>query len=458
MQFSIYLFLLFCFITLAIFYLFPKKARPFILFTSSFLFYGLCDFRFLGLLILEILLTFFIANKISKHSNNSKKSKCYLVLGILSVLGILAGFKYFDFFIEHFSLSFKSVLLPLGISYYSFKAISYLIDVFKKTRMFETSFVSYATYISFFPHLICGPILRSNTITEPIKKGLSYNPNLFRQGVLLLTSGLFKKIVIADRIAAYTNTIFNSPESFPSFALLLALLLFALQLYCDFGGYSEIAVGITKMFGISCEDNFKRPYFALNIRDFWRRWHISLSSWLRDYIYIPLGGNRKGNARKFFNTLATFGVCGIWHGNALHFILWGLWHGVFNSLTPKQDVTKFSLPTKILAFFLTFSIVLFGWLLFRIESFDALRLFLSHLIFDFSLNISAITNSLLPFTYANTCMAHFLTTLIFTFILFIQEYLQEKQKDKEYLFFGIHLFCIFLFCQTGNSPFLYANF
>ena len=196
---------------------------------------------------------------------------------------ILGFFKYFNFFVEQFSFSFKSILLPLGISYYSFKAISYLIDIYKQKRSSEPSFTFYALYISFFPHLICGPIVRSETITEPLKKGIAYNPELFKQGFLLLVSGLFKKVVIADRIGTYINTIFATPEAYPSFALLLALLLFALQLYCDFGGYSEIAVGFTKMFGIPCNDNFLRPYFALNIRDFWRRWHISLSSWLNSY-------------------------------------------------------------------------------------------------------------------------------------------------------------------------------
>lgn len=457
MPFSIYLFLVFCFFVLALFYAFPKKARPLILLFSSIIFYGLCDIRFLVLLAIEISFTFYLGKKIEANLEQNKAKK-FLILGILFVLTILGFFKYFDFFIEQFSLSFKSILLPLGISYYSFKAISYLIDVYKQKRSSEKSFPFYALYISFFPHLICGPIVRSETITEPLKKGIAYNPELFKQGFLLLVSGLFKKVVIADRIGTYVNAIFATPEAYPSFALLLALLLFALQLYCDFGGYSEIAVGFTKMFGIPCNDNFLRPYFALNIRDFWRRWHISLSSWLRDYVYIPLGGNRLGKKRQHFNTLATFVACGIWHGSALHFILWGIWHGVFNTLTPRKDPQLFKKPVKILAFILTFSIVLFGWLLFKIDSAPKLLQFLSHLICDFSISITSISNSLLPFTYSNTCIAHFLTTLAFVFILFSQEYLQEKGKDKELLFFTIQLFCVFLFCQTGNSPFLYANF
>ena len=457
MPFSIYLFLVFCFFVLALFYAFPKKARPLILLFSSIIFYGLCDIRFLVLLAIEISFTFYLGKKIEANLEQNKAKK-FLILGILFVLTILGFFKYFDFFIEQFSLSFKSILLPLGISYYSFKAISYLIDVYKQKRSSEKSFSFYALYISFFPHLICGPIVRSETITEPLKKGIAYTPELFKQGFLLLVSGLFKKVVIADRIGTYVNAIFATPEAYPSFALLLTLLLFALQLYCDFGGYSEIAVGFTKMFGIPCNDNFLRPYFALNIRDFWRRWHISLSSWLRDYVYIPLGGNRLGKKRQHFNTLATFVACGIWHGSALHFILWGIWHGVFNTLTPRKDPQLFKKPVKILAFILTFSIVLFGWLLFKIDSAPKLLQFLSHLICDFSISITSISNSLLPFTYSNTCIAHFLTTLAFVFILFSQEYLQEKGKDKELLFFTIQLFCVFLFCQTGNSPFLYANF
>lgn len=457
MPFSIYLFLVFCFFVLALFYAVPKKARPLILLFSSIAFYALCDVRFLALLAIEIIFTFYLGKKIEANLEQNK-AKQFLILGILFVLTILGFFKYFDFFIEQFSVSFKSILLPLGISYYSFKAISYLIDIYKQKRSSEPSFTFYALYISFFPHLICGPIVRSETITEPLKKGIAYNPELFKQGFLLLVSGLFKKVVIADRIGTYVNAIFATPEAYPSFALLLALLLFALQLYCDFGGYSEIAVGFTKMFGIPCNDNFLRPYFALNIRDFWRRWHISLSSWLRDYVYIPLGGNRLGKKRQHFNTLVTFIACGIWHGSALHFILWGIWHGVFNTLTPRKDPQLFKKPVKILAFILTFSIVLFGWLLFKIDSAPKLLQFLSHLISDFSINVSTISNSLLPFTYSNTCIAHFLTTLAFVFILFSQEYLQEKGKDKEYLFFTIQLFCVFLFCQTGNSPFLYANF
>ena len=475
MQQNIYTILLFSICSIGIFYICPKKSRSAILFLESILFYIICDYKFVLLILSEIIISWFFGKKIFICRNiigDNKKGKKLLWCAIIFILLILCFFKYFNFFIDCFNLSSANIILPLGISYYSFKIISYVADIYLNKRGPESSFITYSVYILFFPHLICGPIVRSTSITDRIRDGLDFDKNKISSGIIRIIYGFFMKTVIADRAGSYVSTIFSNPDNFPSIALILALFLYAIQLYCDFSGYSLIAQGITNCFGFDCISNFKRPYLSLDIRDFWRRWHISLSSWLRDYIYIPLGGNRCSLLRKWCNVFITFIVCGIWHGSNFHFILWGIYHGLLNNLTLKKN--SYGKISKYFMWLLTMILVLFGWLLFRSPSISYMLHFIYRIFNSFSLSYSSITATIIPFTGDNTAIAYAMTLFFMILLLLIKEILDERRErlivSKEtvfedsfispYALFWALLFfvLIILFGITGSSNFLYANF
>ena len=462
---NIYTILLFSLCAIILFYVCPKRYRAVALVAESLVFYAVCDWKFAFLIISETVVSWVLGRKKNKKS---------ILIGILFVLLILAIFKYFNFFIDCFNLSFSHILLPLGISYYSFKIISYLADVYYHKRESEPSLISYSVYILFFPHLICGPIVRSISITERIKAGVIFDTQRFYSGIVKIIYGLFMKTVIADRGGGYVSLVFTTPDDYPSLALIFALCLYAIQLYCDFAGYSLIAQGLTNCFGFDCISNFKRPYFASDIRDFWRRWHISLSSWLRDYIYIPLGGNRCSVLKKWINVLITFIACGMWHGSNLPFIIWGTYHGILNNLTPKKK--NVGEVNGVIKRFLTLILVLFGWLLFRSESIPFALHFITRVFTHFSLSYANITASVLPFTGDNTAIAYAITLFFMIALLFIKELLDEKREiskgivnsddnsnsnvTQNYTLFWTSLFLILtvLFGIIGSSNFLYANF
>lgn len=475
MQQSTYSILLYSVLSLFVFFICPKKIRKYILLFSSCVFYALCDIKFLGLIIIETFVTWIIGNKIISSDKEGVrfKSKKFLIIGILFTLLILFIFKYFNFFIDCFNIRFAHIVLPLGISYFSFKIISYLVDVFTEKNEKETSLINYAIYIMFFPHLICGPIVRASSILNKLKEELVFNISLFCNGLMKVVLGLFMKVVIAERCGEYVDLIFNNPSDYPSLALILALCLYTIQLYCDFAGYSEIAVGLTKMFGFDCIDNFKRPYLSVDIRDFWRRWHISLSTWLRDYIYIPLGGNRCSKLRKWFNVFSVFIACGIWHGSSLHFVIWGAYHGLLNNLTPKKrNVFNSNFVNSLFTvfrWFITMLLVMFGWLLFRADSLSFVALYIYQIFTKFSLSYQSISSSILPFTGDNSAPAYCLILFFMIVILFVKEFWDErKEKDisnnnisiENYslIWTGILVVMIVLFGITGTGNFLYANF
>ena len=357
--------------------------------------------------------------------------------------------------------------MPLGISYYSFKIISYIVEVYKGNVMVERSFIIFWNYIAFFPHMLCGPIERPKRMLEYLGSGLRYNKELFLKGVTLIIYGLFKKCVIADRIVAYVDTIFYESESFPGLALWIAAILFSIQLYCDFSGYSDVAVGITNLFGIPCEYNFKRPYFSESIVEFWKRWHISLSSWLRDYIYIPLGGSRTTSVGRMRNVMVTFLVCGIWHGNQMHYWVWGIYHGLFNILFFGRKAKRKGF-IKGINILLTFYIAMIGWIFFKSENvFSAIK-YISYMFTRLSFNYNAIVESILPFTNDNKCVGYFLTLWLMILLLFIREFKDEKNEiegktqaflvERDVIWSGVFMVLIILFGLFGKQSFLYAGF
>lgn len=295
-----------------IYWIVPKKWQWFVILISSYYFYMCWEPQYVILIFVITAISYLMAWLIYKSSENLI-SKIYLFVGIAICLGILFVYKYYNFFVENlvgFSTIFgmskpdffiSHLVIPVGISFYTFQAMSYMLDVYNRKINPETHFGKYAAYVAFFPQLVAGPIERTDHLLPQIKRGNVFDYDQAKCGIYLMVWGFYKKIVIADMIAFYVDKIYDNLHIYTGFALILASLMFTLQIYCDFSGYSDIAIGVAKLFGIDLMNNFKSPYFATSVKDFWRRWHISLSQWFRDYVYIPLGGSRRGKIRKYYN-------------------------------------------------------------------------------------------------------------------------------------------------------------
>jgi alginate O-acetyltransferase complex protein AlgI len=359
------------------------------LLTASYFFYSCWDWRFLFLLMFSTLLDFFTGIKIAQNERRGKRL-FWFWLSISVNLGFLGVFKYYNFFATSFAAAIAhlglhldpwtiKVILPVGISFYTFHGLSYIIDIYKKKIPPEKNFVDYALFVSFFPLLVAGPIERATHLLPQIKKRREFRYDKAVDGLKQILWGLFKKIVIADTCAGYVNLIFNNAGSFPGSAHLLAALFFAFQIYCDFSGYSDIALGTARLLGIELLRNFAFPYFSRDIAEFWRRWHISLSSWFRDYLYIPLGGSKVGTFKKIRNVFIIFLVSGFWHGANWTFIFWGGLNALFilPSVIFKTNRNNIDiiaqgrlLPSvrEFLSMLLTFSLTVFAWIFFRSAS------------------------------------------------------------------------------------------
>jgi len=289
--------------------------------------------KYIVLIFMTTVVSYITAIFIEKSESINVK-RIYLIIALFVCFGILFIFKYFNFVLNSVTGIFQclriplhpvtlNLLLPVGISFYTFQTLSYVIDVYKGHVKAEHHFGHYATFISFFPQLVAGPIERTENLLPQIKREHIFEYEKATYGLKLMAWGYFKKLAVADVLAGYVDVIYNSPKEFTGFAFLIATFFFTIQIYCDFSGYSDIAVGTAKLLGIDLMANFKSPYFSSSIKEFWSRWHVSLSTWFRDYVYIPLGGNRKGLLRRNFNVLITFLVSGLWHGANWTFILWG---------------------------------------------------------------------------------------------------------------------------------------
>jgi alginate O-acetyltransferase complex protein AlgI len=315
------------------------------------------------------------------HIENKLKRKTLLILSVVVNLGILGYYKYTNFVLGNFSaltgreFDHLDIFLPIGISFFTFQALSYVIDVYRKNFAPEYNILDFAFYISFFPQLVAGPIVRASHFLPQLKKKLSISNEQIGAGIFLIMQGLVKKAIIADYISQYNDMVFRMPQAYSGFENLMAVYGYTLQIYCDFSGYSDIAIGIGKMMGFDLGINFLKPYQAMNITDFWRRWHISLSTWLRDYLYIPLGGNKKGKLRTYINLLVTMLLGGLWHGASWKFVIWGGLHGLglaVHKLYGKHF--KHKIPStffgKFASWLLTFHFVIFLWIFFRASSFE----------------------------------------------------------------------------------------
>ena len=310
-----------------------REQKHIVLLIASYIFYAYWDARFLLLLILQTYISYFLAKKI-EQAQTPRQGKRYMLLGVSISLGILGFFKYFNFFVGSFatlfgikSLGALNIILPVGISFYTFQALSYLIDVYRDKLKACDRFVDLSMYIAFFPQLVAGPIVRASDFLPQMEEDRPMTRDNLIEGLQIFLFGLIKKIVIADRLAVCVDAVFAAPGSYSGLSLFFAVVAYSIQIYCDFSGYSDMAIGVAKTFGYDLCKNFDMPYFSKNPTEFWRRWHISLSTWLRDYLYIPLGGNRKGKLRTKVNLMLTMLLGGLWHGANWQMVFWGALHG-----------------------------------------------------------------------------------------------------------------------------------
>ncbi len=325
-------------IVFAIYWCMPKRSQWIVLFAASYYFYMSWNAAYVTLILFTTVISYLCALLLAR-AKTTRQKKVYVTLALVTSLGVLFVYKYFAFFFagldaicSAFAIPLTPItlnlLLPVGISFYTFQTLSYVIDVYRGKVAPERHFGRYATFVSFFPQLVAGPIERTDNLLPQIKAQHSFSYEQGSYGTKLMAWGFFKKIVIADTIAVYVDTVYNNLSAHQGFAMVVAVVLFTLQIYCDFSGYSDIAIGVAKLFGIDLMTNFKSPYFATSIGEFWSRWHISLSTWFRDYLYIPLGGNRCSQAKNMRNVLVTFLVSGLWHGANITFVVWGALHGL----------------------------------------------------------------------------------------------------------------------------------
>lgn len=367
----------------ALYWLLKDRCRWILLIAASYFFY-MCSGLKYTFIIFGVTVLSYVSAILIERDNDGKTKKAILTVTVAVCMGILFFFKYFNFFSstwnrflclmgiqrDAFALN---IILPVGISFYTFQTMSYVIDVYRGVTKAEHHFGKYAAFVSFFPQLVAGPIERSNNLLAQINHVHTFCYEQAMCGVKLMLWGYYKKLVIADVLSAYVQTVYDNPYEFKGFALIIASVFFTLQIYCDFSGYSDIAIGTAKLFGIDLITNFRSPYFAKSIKEFWKRWHISLSAWFRDYVYIPLGGNRVSNMRCYGNLMITFLASGLWHGASWNFVIWGGIHGaaqitenvLFGRVKESKKVFFRVLQTAVVFGFCTFA-----WIFFVANSLD----------------------------------------------------------------------------------------
>lgn len=434
-----------------------KKQNLFLL-ASSYVFYGWWDYRFLILIISSTVFDYFTGIYLNK---SKYKRKYYVTASVLFNLIILGFFKYYNFFVEslyeslslfgfkNINLSTLEIILPVGISFYTFQTMSYTFDIYYKKIEATKDFIGFATFVAFFPQLVAGPIEKANKLLPQIINKRYFSYSNAKLGIFLIIIGFLKKILIADNLAIIVDEFYTDPvnNSINSTYALIAIFFYSLQIYCDFSGYSDIAIGISKLFSITLSDNFKRPYFSLNPVEFWRRWHISLSTWFRDYLFIPLGGSRISKIITIKNIFLVFIISGLWHGANWKFILWGLGHFIIYMIYDfNRNIFKIHLH-KSISFLLTFISVSILWIPFRSSTIEESFYVIKNI---FNLNFLSIPFGL--FSLVKMLM-------LIVILLFIDFMIEKKIKFIYGKFFLSILIClIILFANFFSNNFIYFQF
>ena len=443
---------------------------------ASYLFYGWWDWRFLSLILLSTSVDFIVARRMGR-SNSTLNRKLLLWISILVNLGLLGFFKYYNFFLDNFVAAFSffgseisvnrlNIILPVGISFYTFQTLSYTIDVYRKKLAPTSDFLAFAAFVSFFPQLVAGPIERASRLLPQFKVSRVFDRGQAVDGLRQILWGLFKKLVIADNCAMYVQQVFDDPSEFNSLTLGIGAVLFAIQIYGDFSGYSDIAIGTARLFGVNLMCNFAFPYFSRDIAEFWRRWHISLSTWFRDYVYIPLGGSRGSNILKVRNIFIIFIVSGFWHGANWTFIIWGALNALY--FLPLMLLRRNRKHLEIVAqgrllpgireiaqMSITFVLTVFAFIFFRADSLDHAMYYITELFAGPFFEMPGITSRLI--------------LLVITFLMIIEWIGREQQHALESLgkswgrlprwgFYAMIIFLIGMLMPTEENAFIYFQF
>jgi D-alanyl-lipoteichoic acid acyltransferase DltB (MBOAT superfamily) len=455
------------------------KLQNLLIVFASYIFYGWWDWRFLSLILFSTIIDYTVARKL-KNTDSKQLRKILLWISILVNLGFLGFFKYFNFFLENFKTAFSffgyeingsslNIILPVGISFYTFQTLSYTIDVYKRKIEPTKDIIAFTAFVSFFPQLVAGPIERATNLLPQFYKKRFFEYSNAVNGLRQILWGFFKKVVIADNCAGFVNEIFDNSTDLNGSALVLGAIFFTFQIYGDFSGYSDIAIGTSRLFGFNLKQNFAFPYFSRDIAEFWRRWHISLSTWFRDYLYIPLGGSRGGNWMKIRNTFIIFVVSGFWHGANWTFIIWGALNAIYflpllltnNNRKNLDIVAKGNLLPGIKdigLILLTFSLTVFAWIFFRAEN-------IGHAISY----ISEIFSSSLFSEPAITQRYNALITLLLIIVFIVIEWFGREEKyaiektglkwsrPLRWAFYSLLLLIILLYSGT-KQEFIYFQF
>ncbi len=478
MLFNSFNFIIFFSIVFIVYYSINHKYRWILLLLASYFFYMAWRVEYVILILIPTIVDFICARYIFK-TDKEKIKLILLLLSLFSNLSLLFVFKYFNFFqrsifvlMSHFGVVYVplklSVLLPIGISFYIFKTISYTIDVYRRDIEPENNFFRFALYVSFFPQILAGPIARAKNLLPQFRYEVSFDYNKVSNGMKLVGWGLFKKVVIADRLAILVDFVYTAPADQPGVNLIIASVFFTFQIYCDFSGYSDMAIGIAQMLGFQTMDNFNRPYHADSIRDFWRRWHISLSTWFRDYLYIPLGGNKGNRIKVNVNTIITFLISGIWHGANWTFVVWGLYHGILLVLENliRKNFVFLKLP-KSIKIILTFFSVNIGWIFFRADSISDAVFIIKKITIGF---VNDVLNNGVIFNFQSLGISQFdfivsLCVILFMeFIHFMQNYgsirkmLSLKSVQLRFAIYYIFVISIIILGKFGENKFIYFQF
>ncbi|TGN11998.1 MBOAT family O-acyltransferase [Leptospira ilyithenensis] len=456
-----------------LFFLKNQKASLIFLLVASLYFYASWNFNYLFLILISIISTYISAIAIDQNTGKEREKKIILMFAIFLNLLILFFFKYYDFFrkeLSSFNITSQfpewKFLLPVGISFYTFQAIGYLIDVYRRSIPAEKNWINYSLFITFFPQLVAGPIEKAEHILVQFRNQIKWEKANLVNGFDLVLWGFLKKVVLADRLSVYVDSVYSNLEVHGGLTLLVASVLFSIQIYCDFSGYSDIAVGIARMMGFNLIQNFKNPYFSKNIGEFWSRWHISLTSWFRDYLYIPLGGNRVTIFRNYLNVLIVFLLSGLWHGANWTFVVWGLLHGLcrafgmgFQKMTSHQTFFVKLSKSKfvdLINILLTFGFVTFAWIYFRANNLTEAHYIIGNILFKMELTNTSLRQTILPFTQSNVSIAHAIVVSFWVFFVFYIEKIKEVNFN-----FVLRLFIsisILFFGKFDNVSFLYFQF
>jgi alginate O-acetyltransferase complex protein AlgI len=474
-------FLIFFPIVVILYFVVPLRLRIPVLLGASYYFYMSWRPEYIILILFSTLIDYFAGRKIGEVTQ-SQQRKFYLFLSLASNLGILFFFKYSEFFFNSIQ-SLTSIIqidynpadfgliLPVGISFYTFQTLSYTINVYRGVQKPEHNLLMFALYVSFFPQLVAGPIERSERLLPQFFVKHSIDYDRITDGLKLMAWGFFKKVVVADRLAAIVNLVYNDPTEFSGVPLLIATYFFAFQIYCDFSGYSDIAIGAANVMGYNLMENFRQPYFAKSIAEFWRRWHISLSTWFRDYVYIPLGGNRLGDSRLYFNLLVVFVVSGLWHGANWTFVVWGALHGmlmvvsiVVSKVLDKgfsyRLLDRQSLWISTIKIFATFHLVLLTWVFFRANTLSDAIYILRNIFTGIEIKGGYGLN------FGGTY--EILITIAVLMVLLLVDFIKEKGVTIRYwrssptffrwALYYLLVFSILLFGEFGVTEFIYFQF